>query len=132
MFIFLVSSAGLFGFFITLKVATKTKNIEKKLEFISTAENYNKNKITYREKFKGHKASIDSSGLSRKLVTDILTDVYSFLAEYKLILSYFERYKINYVIVNYLKKNYYTINEHETNQHLAYIIGRLSKEEKVI
>ncbi|NLI89771.1 MAG: hypothetical protein GX366_05120 [Epulopiscium sp.] len=114
----------------TIIVTIKTKNIEKVLDHMTTAEKYNENKFVYREKFKGHKLSVDQSGLSRALVTDLLILVYSFLAEYKSLLSYAEFLKIKYIIIPYLERDYSKIDSHKTNQYLAYIIGRLSKEEK--
>lgn len=126
-----VSVTGLIGFIMTVIVAIKTKNISKKLEFITTAERYNDNKTRYREKLKGHKDSIDDFGLNKQLVIDILIDVRSFLAEYKLILSYPELFKIKFIIIRYLESNYYELDSHKINQYLAYIIGRLSKEETI-
>lgn len=130
LFTFIVSITGLIGFIMTIFVAIRTKKIDVKLEHITAAKSYNRNKVKYREKFKGHKASIDNSGLSRGLVTDILADFYSFREQYKIILSYPEKFKINFVIIKYLESNYYKLDSHKINQHLAYIIGRLSKEEK--
>jgi len=118
------------GFILTLFVFIRTENIDKKLEFMSTAENYNKGKNVYIEKFKGHKSTIDNIGHSRELVSDIVVDVYSFLAEYKTVFTYIELLKINFIILRYLKSDYQHLNGHKINLHLAYLIGRLSKEEK--
>ncbi|WP_313758434.1 hypothetical protein [Tissierella sp.] len=115
----------------TIFVAIKTKDIDTRLSQIEAAKSYNENKVRYREKFKGHKASIDNSGKSRGLVTDILADFHSFQKQYDEILSYPEKLKINFVIIRYLQKNYYKLDSYKISQHLAYIIGRLSKEEKV-
>lgn len=120
---------GIIGFFITIFVAFKTRSIGKELERIKVVKKYNRNRSTYRETFKGHLESITKDEIcDRQLVKSILGDLEGYKHSFHSIFILEDRITI-FCLEHHLKKEHDKIDFNQVSNHLANIVGRLTKEE---
>lgn len=93
------------------------------------AKDYNLNKITFIERFKGYKSSILIDKLyTKQLIHDILEDIFRFEVQFKPLLTKTDLIK-TFFIKQYLKKDFHKISFDKICNYLDYLIGRNYKKE---
>jgi hypothetical protein len=109
----------------------KSSSIAKILKHMTTAKKYNTSRTQFIERFKGYKLSILEDDIkTKRLVHDILEDVYKFEVQYKSLLSVPDLIKI-FFFKKYLRKNFNKISFDKVCNSLDFLIGRFHKKEEV-
>lgn len=120
---------SILGCGLSIYLMFKTHSISKTLNRIKVSKRYNRERKAFIEKFKGYQESIISDGnTTRRLVSDILTDLAIIETVFSPVLSIWDKCKIC-AFQRLLRGRHEKIDFQKVSQLISNLIGRLSKKE---